>query len=63
MFTKFKIWNLKRKARNIYYQNANAYDMSCGISLAEEINPQLRIDRKKMHSYVKLAKRLERQEK
>ena len=56
LLLKLKAWNLKRKARNLYYIIEKEADLGCGIGLAEYIRPQLVTKRQEFEVLVSQAK-------
>ena len=56
LLLKLKVWNLKRKARKLYYIIEKEAAIGCGIGLAEYIRPQLVTKRQKFEVLVSQAK-------
>ena len=61
LLLKLKAWNIKRKARNLYYIIEKETDIGCGIGLAEYIRPQLVTKRQKFEVLVSQAKAVDAQ--
>jgi len=58
---KLSLWNLKRKARNLYYTIEDETDLGCGISIAQYIRPQLAAKLQKFEALLIQARAVEAQ--
>ena len=58
---KLSLWNLKRKARNLYHIIEEESDIGCSISVAEYIRPQLVTKRNKLETLVSQARAVDAQ--